>query len=702
MNRYKTGVSVVLSLLLIGGAANPALADMADIEAAEQIATEASATVGYRATSVHGAPGRALEFDSLESGPLFKAKFFTDQGPYHLDFKANYLNDNDYSAEVHLDTQSLFRFDLRSTRFFHNLDHIPYANGKTGDPSGAGRAPGPTISGSRPDALFGGAYRAFYSDQNPGDKYGLRLDMNEAKLKIKCPGYPAHLNLSYWRYEKTGERQLRFVGENCATACHMQSKTRKMDLVTEEFKASVDAHAGLVDIVLETLYRAFRDREEIPVDSFGSHSRGRIAGNYDHDENPDSRLTETTLRLNTAPSGGLVGSASFTIGERENRSDLTSVAPVKAETDYYKTAADVTYTPSQNWTFNLRYRLLDMDGDNSEIITRYGSTRAGALNVREALDIKRAWYEAIASYRPSPRLTLKAEFRREDIRREETEPIVAHSTPSNLGLPVIINPNWELPDKEVITRLKLGFNSRLLDKSALKLNGWLAIQNNDDPAYGASFSEGQEVFAAASYSPSRLWGLQANVNLLAQKNNDHELHDFDIERKKEQQTFTLGTWLSPRDGLSFDLNYGYFRTAIDQDLVFGTSAAYAIENDGTSYKQSVQTVTAGVTWQPAQKISCRFEGHHIRSKASYAPDFSAAAYLYGNTLNISGIASSADLRDISKVDIVQNGLKGRVDWQINENLTCGVEATFDDYDEQGNDVFDGSVQSYMASLSYTF
>jgi len=31
-----------------------------------------------------------------------------------------------------------------------------------------------------------------------------------------------------------------------------------------------------------------------------------------------------------------------------------------------------------------------------------------------------------------------------------------------------------------------------------------------------------------------------------------------------------------------------------------------------------------------------------------------------------------------------------------------VEATFDDYDEKGNDVFDGSVQSYLASLTYTF
>jgi len=107
-----------------------------------------------------------------------------------------------------------------------------------------------------------------------------------------------------------------------------------------------------------------------------------------------------------------------------------------------------------------------------------------------------------------------------------------------------------------------------------------------------------------------------------------------------------------------------------------------------------------MTWQMLANISCRVEGYHIRSKASYDPDFS---YVANPSYFANGAdADSTDLHDISKLDIVQNGLKGRVDWKIGENLTCGVEATFDDYDEKGNDVFDGSVQSYLASLTYTF
>jgi opacity protein-like surface antigen len=722
VNGYKLCVLMVSGLLL--ASTLPARAEMEAVESSERMATEASVAVGYRGVSVHGEPARAREYDSLQSSPLFDTRLFVDRGSYHLDLGVDYLNDNDYSANVNLNTKGQLRLDLRTERFFHNLDHIPYDNGSRGVPvndSTPRPQPFPAVEGSRPDGWFANstsALRTYYTDQNPDDDYGLRLDMSEAKLKIKCPDYPAHLNLSYWRYEKQGDRQHRFLseggiqtasgaGEGNCVGCHMESKSRDIDRVTEEFKAGVDAHAGFVDVVLETLYRTFRDREEVPVDTFGVHERpglhDRDYGNYEHSEDPDSNLKEMTLRLNTAPSGGLVGSASFTIGERENRSDLTSVAPVDAETDYYKTTADVTYAPNQNWTVNLRYRLLDLDSDNTSWIddTAAGiNAFRGPVAVRESMDVTRAWYEAVASYRPTRHLTLKGELRREEIDRSNTGAPVAHNSSTT---PITINPTWQLPDEEVVTRVKLGFSSRLLEKSALKLSGWLAIQQNDDPAYGTSYGESQELFLGGSYASSPLWGLQANLNLLKQENDDFEINGQSIDRRKEQQTLSFGTWVTPRENLSFDLYYGYFRTDIDQTMFYGGTAPYAFSDDGADYQQTVQTLTAGMTWQALADLSCRIEGYHIRSKASYDPDFPTTIRNdYGNAANISGIVSSTDLHDISKVDIAQNGLKGRVDWKLSENLTCGVEATFDDYDEKGNDVYDGSVQSYMASLTYTF
>lgn len=699
MNGYKYWVAAICGLLLIGDASGT-LADQVHLDEADRIGTEASVAAGYRGTSAHGSPGRAREFDSLESGPLFKIKLFTDQRGIHLDLGAGYLNDDDYAAEAHLDAMGLTRLDLRTERFFHNLDHIPYA--------------------TRPAADSGGVPRVDFSDQNPDDRYGLRLNVQEVKFRQKYPDFPAHFNLAYWRFEKEGRKQLRFVDENCAAACHMQSKTRRVDRVTEEVKAGADAHLGFFDVVLEGLFRSFRDRAGIPADDFGGHFRGRTAGTYEHDADPDSTLKELTLRANTAPSGGFTASASFTVGERENRSELTSLAPVKAVTDYYKGATDFTYTPSQHWTFNLRYRLLDLDNDNSSRLVDTvagGNAFTSPLDVRPAMDITRAWYEAVAIHRPSPRLTLKGEFRREEIDRSNAAPALHPFHSPNPPAAIEINDTWNLPDEENITRVKFGFTSRHLDKSALKLNGWAAVQRNDDPAYGTSFKDSRELFLSGSYSPSPSWGMLASANLLSQENKDFAVRgyrndtyefttDFDLAREKDQQNLSLGTWFTPLAGLGFDLNYGYFRTAIEQNVLFGRVTApnnYVIPADDADYRQAVQTVTLGMNWQPVEKISCRLEGYHVRSKASFSPNFPTDSFNYNlfGTPYV-GTASSADLKEISRLDIRQNGVRGRVNWQISDNLGCAVEATFDDYDERNSNAFDGSVQSYMASLSYTF
>ena len=548
----------------------------------------------------------------------------------------------------------------------------------------------------------------------------MRIDTNEAKVKVKIPGYPAHINLAYWRYEKKGEKQMRFVGENCATACHMQSKTRKIDRVTEEVKAEVDAHAGMIDIALEALFRTFRDREAIPRDYFGGHDRGRdVSGNpLEHSEDPDSKLSEITIKANTAPSGGLVGSTSFTIGERENQSDLSLISPVRATTDYYKTTADVTYTPGENWTFNFRYRLLDLDSENTDQfgVDGYGNTNENPLDVRDPVDITRSWYEAIVSYRPSRHLTIKGELRREEIDRGNTGPGDRHESQADPIEKIIINPEWQLPDEEVITRAKIGFSSRLLNKSAFKLSGWVALQHNDDPAYGTSYGDSQQLFLSSSYNPSPFWGVLANVNLLKQENDEHELHGYSLDREKQQQSLSLSTYVTPGDGLSFDLNYGYFRTAIDQDILFGTGSAfvpkppffrpvnYAIVDDSADYRQTVHALTLGMTWQALETLSCRLEGHYTQSKASFSPDFDEAGpypyNIYGpSPLYYGELPNSSGLKEINELDIRQVGLRSRVNWQIDKDWSCAVEATYDSYDDQNSDLYDGSIQTATVSFS---
>ena len=75
--------------------------------------------------------------------------------------------------------------------------------------------------------------------------------------------------------------------------------------------------------------------------------------------------------------------------------------------------------------------------------------------------------------------------------------------------------------------------------------------------------------------------MSATLNALEEENDGRTVQqydrgdlpnfvNFDLARKQKQQRATLGGWLTVTEGLTMDLNYGYFRTAIDQDLLFGT------------------------------------------------------------------------------------------------------------------------------------
>ena len=92
------------------------------------------------------------------------------------------------------------------------------------------------------------------------------------------------------------------------------------------------------------------------------------------------------------------------------------------------------------------------------------------------------------------------------------------------------------------------------------------------------------------------------------------------------------------------------------------------------------------------------EGYHIRSEGDYDPDFIAPVDPYANGAS----ATSSELKQISKIDIRQNGIKARVNWKIDDQWSCSLDASYDDYDDKDSNIFDGSVISYMASLTRTW
>ena len=134
---------------------------------------------------------------------------------------------------------------------------------------------------------------------------------------------------------------------------------------------------------------------------------------------------------------------------------------------------------------------------------------------------------------------------------------------------------------------------------------------------------------------------------------------------------------------------------IDQDTLYGAgSEPYSFIDDDSDFEQRVHTLSAGINLRILDNLNCRVEGYHIRSKSEFTP----------GSENFIGpdIANPGELKDISEVDIRQNGIKSRITWQFTRMLRAQFEYTYDDYDDQNSDVFDGSAQTFIASLGGNF
>ncbi len=693
-------------------------------ESGSQKAMDHLLEVGYRGVSVNDNGGSAREYDELRSSPVVNLDFTGNFDHKHLYLEGDYKGVNDYQFVGHLDIGGAAVFDVSTERLWHNLDHIDYNRpaGVTSvynhdyvtDPTGLVT---PDISETR----------ATFSDANPDADYGLRLQFDEARAKFKLGDYPGHVQVKYWRQTKQGKKQLRFAEEGHETgvhatppsgatcnSCHVQSKTRDVKRVTDEFTASIDAHVCYLDLVFEQMVRFFTVKDAIPVDSYYGHSRfGPMdLTNLQHSEDPESRLIQSTVKARTSLTGGFVADAAYTYGQRQNRSDLAAstaggVDGVEAETTYQKVAGNVSYTPVASLTFNLRYRMLDIDTKNADVLTTGDSFPSRpttgppvSYRVRDNLDVNRYQVAAAASWRPNKILTLKGDAQREVVTRGMTGAPTPFSS-STAPLPPVgtdsgINTRWNLPDQEVIDQFRVNLTARPLGNQALKLNTWYRYSHSSDPAYGTSYKDRHEGFAGLNYNSRAYWGATVAGRAQRDSNNEQTLADGTAgKRSREQLSGDLGFWMTPLANLTAGVNYGYLRSKIRQDVLLGALST-VIPTNNADYLMNSHTLSLYTVLQILDNLSLRADGYYLQSTAQFTPELLALTFPNGL------IATSDDLSAISRLDICQQGISAGIDWEPLDQWRIGLTYAFDDYNARNSDIYDGTTQTLTGSLAYSW
>jgi hypothetical protein len=355
-------------------------------------------------------------------------------------------------------------------------------------------------------------------------------------------------------------------------------------------------------------------------------------------------------------------------------------------------------------TFNLRYRLLDLDTDNPGRIVAYGDE----YDVRQSVDLRRSSHEATIAYRPARNWTFKGEYQLEHLRRGNTGgPQPHHGFQSPVVDGGITDAVWELPEEETLQRVKISLLARPLGSRALKVTLWYQYRASDAPAYAASFEDRHELFFGTTYSPSAKWGVNLTAKALDEENDRYRRFLFDsndipvaveLDSQREQQDISFGAWANPVERLMVGVNYGFIRTRILQDLLLGNDlgtppdvADHHIEDERVEYSQRVQTVSVNTTLRLTRELNLRVEGYHIRSNAEFSPGF------FRSSPPLDLPASSADLKELSRLDIRQNGLSAGLDWSPTPVWTCSFQYTYNDYEDRDSSAFDGTAQTYLVS-----
>jgi hypothetical protein len=175
---------------------------------------------------------------------------------------------------------------------------------------------------------------------------------------------------------------------------------------------------------------------------------------------------------------------------------------------------------------------------------------------------------------------------------------------------------------------------------------------------------------------------------------DDTLHFFREDRRQEKTDVTFGSWWNPAEPLTLTFNYGFLRTRTLQDQIFSSNAfsGYFVQDDDLENSQRVHSASAGMDLRIMKNLGARLEWRFITTFANWNPRFSLEAP--------AGIlVDSQDLKEATRLDIRQAGASLGVDWSPTDEWTCSLRYTFDDYEDRDSNVFDGTVQTYMASVS---
>jgi predicted porin len=600
------------------------------------LATEGFISLGYRAVAPDGSK-RADEYEYLHDAVTFGADARLLSLPHRFHLDVDVRNREDTFGHLNYGFRDLLLINGIHRSLFHNLENI-------------------TLEDLDPAAL---------DIRDSGENYGLETTIDDVVVRFAAPRFPLHLYAEASRFDKEGDRQLQFLGGSGLLDNTIRTSTaRRIDWQTRHYGIGINSHLGPIEADLSHREKRFDvNGNEVLFDNYSGAGippgSERPAGEFPHNGTPEFKGSATTLKVHTNYTGKLVGTT--TLSKKRNRNEASG-----AEADYFVGAAGLTWMPVTKLTVFLKYRRVARDLDNPDaVIIRDRTDPAityGNPDVPNAVSADIDTYSGTVRYRPFRRLTLKADYRFEEVTREDAEA-------------------WELiPDSTTRRTLTLSGSARLA--KGLKGKFEYAHKEVDDPATNVEPSRLNRAKFSLAWTPMPRIQTLVGYTVRREERNDPVFEDTDAADNRDvrwERVLASGTFLFS-EHLALTTSYAYLRHQIEQDIEYHDIGGAPQIDAGVPYESDAHHYAVNLHYSPSDRLQFNTGVSHLTSRTDFEP----------NSPDLLLPVSIASLAGV-KIKETRYSLSG--DYELKKGLRLGVDYEYTDFndvlDHSNDDVADG-------------
>lgn len=612
---------------------------------------------------------KASEYYSLESsasgGVLLKGSPLPNR--YHLEF--DYYNDNDWFGDLRYSYKDYLLLRLLPRRLTHNLDNLTLFD----------FAPASPTTGSTD-----------IRDQGIND-YGLRIDIDEVRLRLKTPNYPLHVYGSGEVVRKEGNRQARFLGGDGYRGTTglppgqvRASEAREVDQETRTMVVGTNAHLGLLEFDVAHKERRFENDLAAPTFDYNYVVDSTTTNTFTRNLHvlPELKATTNTLKIHTSHTGRVFASATFSEMKKSNE---TSGAEAKSSFGY----GEISWLPVAYLSLGAKFR--HQKNETSAPATVAGVDRTGAsidyvVNPGVESQTDTAIFSARYSLIPKTSTNLQYTQKVRDVENDSAL-------------------FWSQPRRNTKDIYEFGFTNWAVPR--LRATVKLAHIRNRN-GYGT----GPITYEPVSIDPERTNQGTLGLTLLVtprvtafvngffskEESNENQLVGVQSGAKAEalNQQHTVSMNFAVSEKISISPSYTFMSWEQKRDLVWDANGTKVFDPEYTN-KQKAQVFALALNAMPTKRLNINAAVDYTIAKGQYDPSspIQLGAVLY----------NAAEAAAFSQTNTEELNLRLDTEYDLGRGWGLGLDLRYVDWKDDSTDnpsdgIFYGGLFKVSKKLFY--